>query len=91
MGGPIDFHFELSQKEKDKDHITYMWNLKYGTNELTCETERDSQTQRTDWWLPRLGEGKIGRLGLGDASYCIQSQYTTRAYCRTWGTMFSIL
>ena len=24
---------EVSQKEKDKYHITYMWNLKYGTDE----------------------------------------------------------
>lgn len=29
--------------------ITYMWNLKYDTNELIYE----SQTWRTDWWLPR--------------------------------------
>ena len=28
-----------------------MWNLKYGTNELIYK--RDSQTQITDWWLPR--------------------------------------
>ena len=32
----------LSQKEKDKYHITYMWNLKYDTNEFICETETDS-------------------------------------------------
>ena len=25
---------EVNQKEKDKYHITYMWNLKYDTNEL---------------------------------------------------------
>ena len=24
--------------------ITYMWNLKYNTNELICKTETDSQT-----------------------------------------------
>ena len=34
----------LSKSERDKYHmiITYMWNLKYVTNELTYET--DSQT-----------------------------------------------
>ena len=34
----------LSKSERDKYHmiITYMWNLKYDTNELTYET--DSQT-----------------------------------------------
>ena len=31
----------VSQKEKDKYHITYTWNLKYGTNEPVCETETD--------------------------------------------------
>ena len=38
-----------------------MWNLKYDTNELIYETGTDSQTQRTDLWLPR----GWGRLGLG--------------------------
>ena len=28
--------------------ITYMWNLKYGTNELIYETETDLWIQRTD-------------------------------------------
>ena len=32
---------EVSQKEKDKYHITYMCNLKYDTNELFYETETD--------------------------------------------------
>ena len=36
-----------------------MWNLKCGTNEPVYET--DSQTQRTDLWLP------WGRLYVGDA------------------------
>ena len=33
-----------------------MWNLKYDTNELIYETERDSQAQRTELWLPGVGE-----------------------------------
>ena len=34
---------EVSQKEKDNPYdITYMWNLKYDTNELIYETETDS-------------------------------------------------
>ena len=69
---------EVNQREKDKDHydITYMWNLKYGTNELIYKTETDSQTQRTDLWLPResgLGEGRSESLGLADAKYYIQN------------------
>ena len=37
---------EVSQKEKVKCHmiITYMWNLKYDTNEPIYKTETDSQT-----------------------------------------------
>ena len=40
---------EVSQEEKDILYdITYMWNLKYGTNEPIRKTEKDSQTQRTE-------------------------------------------
>ena len=35
-----------------------MWNPKYDMNELNCETETDSQTQRTDLRLPR-GRGVV--------------------------------
>ena len=38
-----------------------MWNLKYGTNELIYKTETDSQTQRSDLWLPR---GRSGGRGM---------------------------
>ena len=41
--------------------ITYMWNLKYDTNEPIYETETDSWTQRTDLWLPR-GRGCGGGM-----------------------------
>ena len=35
---------EVSQKEKNKCHmVTYMWNLKYDTNQHICETKTDSQ------------------------------------------------
>ena len=36
---------EVSQKEKDKYHmLSHIWKLKYNTNELIYEIERDSQT-----------------------------------------------
>ena len=41
-----------------------MWRLKYETNEPIYEMQTDSQTQRTDLWLPRgrrSGEGWSGR------------------------------
>ena len=37
-----------------------MWNPKYDTNERIYEIETDSQTQRTDLWLPRWREGGGG-------------------------------
>ena len=47
---------EVNQTEKDKYHdITYIWNLKYDTNEFIYETETDSQTQRTDVQLKNPG------------------------------------
>ena len=53
---------ELSQKKKDKYQydITLMWNLKYGTNQWIYETERDSQTKKTDLRLPRGWKGGGG-------------------------------
>ena len=49
----------LSKSERERQilyGITYVWNIKYDTNELTYETETDSQTQRMGW-LPRGKEG----------------------------------
>ena len=56
---------EVSQKEKNKYHMTftYVCNLKYGTKEPIHKTKIDSQTQRTDLCLPRGGGGE--REGLG--------------------------
>ena len=54
-------------------HVTYMWHLKYDTNELIYRTETDSQTQRTNRLVVAraggVGEGWIGSLGLADANY----------------------
>ena len=55
-----------SERERQIPYdITYMWNLKYDTNELIYKTERDSQTQRRDLWLPGVGLGGWERDGLG--------------------------
>ena len=66
-----DYHTKWSKSEKrDKYHtlspydITYMWNLKYGTNEPIYKTETGTQTQ-IRLWLPRRGgekrDGLVGR------------------------------
>ena len=45
--------------------MSYMWNLKSGTNESIYRAETDSQIWRTDLWLPRgEGEGEAYRLFL---------------------------
>ena len=37
-----------SERERQRPYdITYMWNLKYDTNERTYETEIDSQREQT--------------------------------------------
>ena len=43
-----------SKRERQISYdITYMWNLKYHTNEPIFRTGTDSQTRRADLWLPR--------------------------------------
>ena len=44
--------------------ITYMWNLIYDTNELIYKTEIDSQTEKTDLWLPKRKGGGGHKLGV---------------------------
>ena len=63
---PRDYHAKRSQKEKDKYRMILLntWDPKYDTNEFVLETG-DSQTQRTNLWLPEgtgRGEGWTGSL-----------------------------
>ena len=47
MDGPRDYPAKGSKSERERQisyDITYIWNLKYDTNELIHETETDSQT-----------------------------------------------
>ena len=58
-----DYHTKRSKSERERQipyDITYMWNLKYDTNEFIYKTEKDSQIYRTDFWLPRVGVGRLG-------------------------------
>ena len=45
--GPRDYHMKWSksQRERQVPYITYLWNLKYNTNEPIYKTETDSQTE----------------------------------------------
>ena len=42
--------------------ITYLGNLKYGTNYPIYNTEIKSQTQRMDLWLPGVGSRMDGKF-----------------------------
>ena len=54
---------EVSQKEKDKyDGITYMWDLKYGTNEHVYDAEADFQTEIRLVVAAGQGSGERGGL-----------------------------
>ena len=52
---------EVSQKEKNKYHMISLicGILKNDTNELVYKTETDSQTSKTNLWLP-VGKGGEG-------------------------------
>ena len=67
---------EVSQKEKDKPHIAYIWNLIYGTNEPIYRKERNMDLENR--LVVSKGErervGWTGSLGLIDANYCIWSR-----------------
>ena len=53
---------EVSQKEKEKYHITEYVESKICTKwNVSIKTEADTQTQRTDLWFPR--EGGCGKGG----------------------------
>ena len=46
MDGPRDYHTKQGKSERERQipyDITYMWNLKYDTNELIYRTETISQ------------------------------------------------
>ena len=59
MDEPRDYHTMWSKPDKDKHHVILLicgiW--KKDTNELIDKTETDSQTQKTNLWLPK---GKVG-------------------------------
>ena len=54
-------------KRLSVQHIFYVWNLKYGTNEPISETEIDAQTQRTNSMATRgEREWRRGKSGVSD-------------------------
>ena len=66
MDASRDSHTSEVRERQVLYDMTYMWNIKYGTNVLISKTETDSQTWREELWLPR-GMGRqwegLGVLG----------------------------
>ena len=66
---------EISRKE-DKYRMITSVRATENMTQISLSTETDSQTQRTDFWLPRRwgrGEGRLGSLGRTDANCYIQN------------------
>ena len=73
MDGTRASHTKWSKSERERQipyDITYMWNLKCGTNEPICKTETDSQTWRTDWWVAKGEKGGSGMDWESGVSRC---------------------
>ena len=72
MNAISHYHTKQSKSERERQmlyDITYMCYLKYDTNEHIYRTGTDSQLERTDLWLPREQEGRIGSLRAADANH----------------------
>ena len=52
------YHTKSKRERQTPYDITYVWNLKYDTNELIYKTETDSQTSKINLQLPK-GIGSV--------------------------------
>ena len=59
---------EVSQTEKDKYYITYMWNLENKTDECESNKKRNRLTDIENKLMVTSGEREVGRgkIGVGD-------------------------
>ena len=74
------------KKERKYHNITYIQNLKMDTNELICRTETDSQTLKTNFWLPKgTGIGGKDRLGVWDWHMPIFYMWYMERLTGQWG------
>ena len=78
MDGIRDSHSKWSKSEREGQipyAITYMWNLKYGTNELIYKRETDSENREEtcDCWGVVAGGEWIRSLVLTDANNYIEN------------------
>ena len=73
-----------------------MWNLKYDTNELIYKAETDSQTQKSNLWLPKgMGVGR-DKLGVWDqqiqtTTYKLDKQGPTVQHSRIENIQYPVI
>ena len=68
MDGSRDYHSKWQKAERERQipyDITYVWNLKYDTNELIYETKTTSKHRKQTYSYQR-GKGAGDKLGVWD-------------------------
>ena len=68
-----------------------MWNLKYNTNQHIYKTEADTQTERTDLWLPRWWGWKDWEFGISRCKLLYVGWINNKDLLCTQGTIINIL
>ena len=85
MDGTRDYHTKWSKSDREiqiSHYISYLWNVKHGTNEPICEMETDSQTERTDYGCQ--GGGEVGGFEVSRSNLVhIEWIYTKVPLCST--------
>ena len=65
MDATRDFHTKSEGERQIPYDITYMWNLKYGTNDPIYKTETDSDIENRLVVVKGEGMGQIEEFGVG--------------------------
>ena len=92
MDGTRDSHTKWSKAERKRQipyDITYLWNLKHGTDDPIYQTETDCGQWEQTHGSQREGKGVgwTGSLGFLDANSYICNGWATGPYCTAQGTV----
>ena len=68
--------------------ITYLWNLKYGTNELPTKQKQIMAMESRLMVASGKGVGWTSSLGLVDANCYIWNRWTMGSYCIAGRTVY---